>query len=155
MVFFWTLVARQLARCLDSNPELRPLRQSQSCSTDRPTISLSVTQKNQITEIFNLFDTDGGGTIDSKELNFALGALGFHSKKNKDVNDTVSAIVSDGTVTLDEFIQLMMGEVNGRDSMEETHQIFAVLSKSDGDRKNDGYITFSKLESACREFGVR
>ena len=154
MVFFWTLVARHLARFLDSNPELRPLKQSKSNSPDHPTISLSETQKKQITEIFNLFDTDGGGTIDRKELNFALGALGFDSKKNNDANDAVSAIVSDGTVTLDEFIQLMMGEVNGRDPMEETRQIFAVLSKSDGDSKSDGYITFNKLESACREFGV-
>ncbi len=154
VVFFWTLVARHLARFLDSNPHLRPPQQSRSHSTDHPTISLSDTQKNQIAEIFNLFDTDGGGTIDRKELDFALGALGFNSKKNKDADNAVNAIVSDGTVTLDEFIQLMMGEVNGRDPTEETRQIFAVLSKSDGDSKSDGYITFNKLESACREFGV-
>ncbi len=147
-------MARQLARCLDSNPELRPLQQSKSSSNDHPTISLSATQKKQITEIFNLFDTDGGGTIDRKELGFALGALGFNSNKDKDANEAVNAIVSDGTVTLDEFIQLMMGEVNGRDPMEEARQIFAVLSKSDGESKNDGYITFNKLELATREFGV-
>jgi Ca2+-binding EF-hand superfamily protein len=139
---------------LDSNPELRPLPQSNSLSADRQTISLSAIQRKQITEIFNLFDTDGGGTIDRKELDFALGALGFNSNKNNDANDAVNAIVSDGTVTLEEFIQLMMGEVNGRDPMEEIRQIFAVLSKSDGESKNDGYITFNKLESACREFRV-
>ena len=128
--------------------------ESKSYSNEHPTISLSDTQRKQITEIFNLFDTDGGGTIDKKELGFALGALGFNSKKSKDTSGAVSAIVSDGTVTLDEFIQLMMGEVDGRDPMEEARQIFCVLSKSDGDSKNDGYITFNKLETACRDFGV-
>ncbi len=115
---------------------------------------LSVTQQKQISEIFNLFDTDGGGTIDRKELEFALGALGFHSKKDKEVNQAVSAIVSDGTVTLDEFSQLMMGEVNGRDPVEETRQIFYILSKSDGENRNDGYITCNKLRSVCQEFQV-
>ncbi len=31
----------------------------------------------QIREIFDLFDTDGGGTIDRGELDFAMSALGF------------------------------------------------------------------------------
>ena len=35
----------------------------------------------QIQEIFNLFDTDGSETIDRKELDFAMNALGFHSKQ--------------------------------------------------------------------------
>jgi Ca2+-binding EF-hand superfamily protein len=139
---------------LDSNPQLRTPLQSKSQSTEQRKISLSATQQKQISEIFNLFDTDGGGTIDRKELDFAMGALGFHSKKNKTANQALDAIISDGTVTLEEFSQLMMGEVNGRDPMEETHQIFLLLSKSDGDSRNDGYITFSKLQSACREFKV-
>jgi Ca2+-binding EF-hand superfamily protein len=125
-------------------------------STNHPKISLSNTQQKQIREVFNLFDTDGGGTIDRKELDFAMVALGFKSKNNKNQQsmNNMDSILADGTVTLGEFNQLMMGEVNGRDPMEESHQIFVVLSKSDGERKNDGVITLNKLEAACKDFKV-
>jgi Ca2+-binding EF-hand superfamily protein len=60
----------------------------------------------QIHEIFNLFDTDGGGTIDLRELDFAMSALGFRAKKvdgsNQDNSDSeakaaLDAIVADGS----------------------------------------------------------
>ncbi len=35
----------------------------------------------QIREIFELFDTDGGGSIDRGELDFAMSALGFQKVK--------------------------------------------------------------------------
>ena len=41
-------------------------------------ISLSDQQLAQIREIFDLFDTDGGGSIDAKEMDAAMFALGFH-----------------------------------------------------------------------------
>ena len=83
-------------------------------------------------------------------------ALGFKSKTNKNQQSVsnMDSILADGTVTLEEFNQLMMGEVNGRDPVEEAHQMFVVLSKSDGEIKNDGFITLNKLEAACKEFQV-
>jgi Ca2+-binding EF-hand superfamily protein len=158
VIFYWTLVARHLSHCLDLNPKLRPPRQLRpdSETSSHLQISLSSTQQKQIREIFDLFDTDGGGTIDRKELDFAMVAMGFKSKKNKSMQNlnSVDSILADGTVTLEEFNLLMMGEVNGRDPMEETLQIFVILSRPDGERKNDGFITLNKLESACREFQV-
>ena len=38
--------------------------------------SLSEEQKSELKEAFDLFDTDGSGTIDAKELKVALRALG-------------------------------------------------------------------------------
>lgn len=38
-------------------------------------------QKQEIKEAFDLFDTDGSGEIDSKELKVAMRALGFEPKK--------------------------------------------------------------------------
>jgi Ca2+-binding EF-hand superfamily protein len=43
-------------------------------------IALSPQQEAHIKEIFDLFDTDGGGTIDAQELNSAMFALGFRSQ---------------------------------------------------------------------------
>jgi len=45
---------------------------------------LTEEQKNEIKEAFDLFDTDGSGSIDSKELKVAMRALGFEPKKRRD-----------------------------------------------------------------------
>ncbi|CAE7369472.1 CTN [Symbiodinium necroappetens] len=42
---------------------------------------LTEEQKQEIKEAFDLFDTDGSGEIDSKELKVAMRALGFEPKK--------------------------------------------------------------------------
>ncbi len=81
VIFFWNLLARHLSRIFDAQPHLRPVLPP---ATNRPVqhlISLSTQQENQISDIFNLFDTDGGGSIDRRELNFALVALGFSNKQ--------------------------------------------------------------------------
>jgi Ca2+-binding EF-hand superfamily protein len=122
-------------------------------------ISLSPAEVLQIREIFNLFDTDGGGSIDRQELEFAMTALGFHSKDMRggakiEAVELMDSIVADGKVTLDEFTALMTGEVSGRDPFEEARTAFAVLSQSDGDHKHDGIITLSKLEDVCQKFEV-
>jgi hypothetical protein len=59
----------------------------------------------QISEIFNLFDTDGGGTIDMGELDFAMNALGFRSTqagsnddKDNEAQAALDAIAADGSV---------------------------------------------------------
>ncbi len=87
LVFFWTLVARHIARCFDSRPHLRPrpLVASAIPDADADTgsrvgqLELSEEQEAHIREAFLLFDTDGGGTIDTRELSFAMVALGFQA----------------------------------------------------------------------------
>jgi Ca2+-binding EF-hand superfamily protein len=155
-------VVRQLSRFFDSNPHLRPPptplpealmeRKSQ-------TISLSKAQDNQILEIFQLFDTDGGGTIDRRELELAMTVLGFqikkhHRKENCDEIKLLDTLVGDGTVTLEEFSALMRGEVSGIDPYEEAQIAYSVLSRPDEERNNDNLITFKKLEAVCREYEV-
>jgi hypothetical protein len=118
-IFYWTLVTRQVLRRFDSDPAL--------CLPSLPPdesggpggggggmrIALSESQEAQIREIFNLFDTDGGGSIDRREMDFAMVALGFQSKggqANAATAERIEAIVADGTVTLEEFSALMTGE---------------------------------------------
>ena len=52
---------------------------------ERP--GLTEDEIDEIREAFNLFDTDGSGTIDPKELKAAMQSLGFDSK-----NPTVTII---------------------------------------------------------------
>ena len=162
IIFYWTLVARHLSRTFDSRPDLRPsptpLPEALK-SGGLKRISLSPAEVQQIREIFNLFDTDGGGSIDRQELEFAMTALGFHSKDMHggtkiEAVEMMDTIVADGKVTLDEFTALMTGEVRGRDPFEEARTAFAVLSQSDGDHKFDKVITLSKLEDVCRKYEV-
>ena len=51
---------------------------------------LSEKQKKDIKEAFDLFDADGSGVIDIKELKVALRALGFEPKK-----DEIKKLISD------------------------------------------------------------
>ncbi len=166
VIFYWTLVARHLARSFDANPHLRPKATSLSDSLKTPAheITLSEAQENQIREIFELFDTDGGGSIDRKELEFAMTALGFQNqdswqrgKKTRTqagTSELIDAIAGDGKVTLAEFSALMTGEVLGQNQFEEVQNAFAVLSRPDGEPMHDGLITFNKLTKACLEFEV-
>ena len=165
-IFFWTLIVRHLSRCLDKNPHLRPPPAplpEEFAPTDYCQTALSMAHTTQISEIFNLFDTDGTGCIEQHEIGFALSALGFKSKedtwKSQEEQDALDAIMGDGKVTLEEFIALMTGDImsgngGGYALYEEARTAFSVLSRPDGDRANDGVITLNKLELVCKEFQV-
>ena len=80
--------------------------------------ALSGPQAAQIREIFDLFDTDDTGSIEQREIKFALSALGFQTQgdsgKSKEDLEAWETIMGDGKVTLDEFSALMTGEIGGR-----------------------------------------
>ncbi len=122
--------------------------------------ALSGAQATQIREIFELFDTDGGGCIDQKELQFAMTALGFQTQENQrgdkhqEALEVMNTLVDDGKVTLEEFTALMTGELSGQDPYEEARSAFALLSRPDKDSQHDGFITLGKLEAVCQELQV-
>ncbi len=167
VIFYWNLVARQISRSFDINPDLRPpatLLPAYSKEANNA-IVLSDAQVKQIKEIFALFDTDGGGSIDRKELEFAMTALGFQSQEididrfkgrnpATSASNMLDAIVGDGKVTVAEFMALMTGEVLGRNQHEEAQTVFAALCSSDGEARHDNLVTLGKLEAACRKFQV-
>ena len=57
-------------------------------------------QKQEIKEAFDLFDTDGSGSIDSKELKVAMRALGFEPKK-EEIQKMISDVDDDGSGTIE------------------------------------------------------
>ena len=61
---------------------------------------LTEEQKQEIKEAFDLFDTDGSGSIDAKELKVAMRALGFEPKK-EEIKKMISDIDKDGNGTID------------------------------------------------------
>jgi Ca2+-binding EF-hand superfamily protein len=160
VIFFWTLLARHMSRCFDSDSSLRPSHDSvqrlfRATPHEKHRITLSSGQEAQISDIFNLFDTDGGGFIDQGELSFAMQALGFKSKKSSESsNKIMGSLMEDGSVSLEEFGLLMMGEVSGQGPMADVQAVFTLLSREDGRPEHSSLITLDKLQSACKEFKV-
>ena len=62
-------------------------------------MSITEEQKQEIKEAFDLFDTDGSGEIDSKELKVAMRALGFEPKK-EEIQKMISDVDDDGSGTI-------------------------------------------------------
>merc|ERR1712022_65549 len=103
---------------------------------------LSEEQKQEIREAFDLFDTDGSGNIDAKELKVAMRALGFEPKKDevkKMVNDLDRD--GDGTVDFQEFLQMMSGKMGDKDAREQLLEGFALY-----DEDETGKISFDNLK---------
>ena len=73
-------------------------------------------QKSEIREAFDLFDTDGSGTIDIKELKKAMRALGFETSK-EELRKLVSQVDKDGSGAVDfNRVAMELGEtISGED----------------------------------------
>ncbi|XP_054886749.1 uncharacterized protein LOC129360507 [Poeciliopsis prolifica] len=110
---------------------------------------LTEEQKQEIKEAFDLFDTDGTGTIDIKELKVAMRALGFEPKK-EEIKKMVSDVVKDGagTIDFDDFLSMMTQKMNEKDSKEEIMKAFRLF-----DDDCTGKISFKNLKRVAKELG--
>merc|ERR1711907_448200 len=90
---------------------------------------LTVQQKQEIKEAFDLFDTDGSGSIDANELKTAMRALGFAPKK-EEISKMLSDLDTDGngTVEYEEFEGLMAGKMGKQNAKEEVLKVFAIIT---------------------------
>jgi len=110
---------------------------------------LTEEQKQEIREAFDLFDSEGTGTIDAKELKVAMRALGFEPKK-EEIKKMISDIDKEGTGTIDfnEFLQMMTSKMSEKDSKEEIIKAFRLF-----DDDNTGKISFKNLKRVAKELG--
>jgi Ca2+-binding EF-hand superfamily protein len=121
---------------------------------------LSDQEEAQIKEIFDLFDTDGGGTMDRHELAVAMCALGLQNGKDMKSQqlsheNMLSTIDSDGSdsISLEEFKSLMVGELTMSDPLEEIKVVFAGICTMDP--SDPGHINLHKLRLAAQEYHVK
>merc|ERR1712091_142566 len=108
---------------------------------------LTEEQKQEIKEAFDLFDTDGSGSIDSKELKVAMRALGFEPKK-EEIQKMISDVDDDGSGTI-EFNELSQMILN-RDPKDEILKAFRLF-----DDDETGKISFKNLKRVAKELGER
>mmetsp|Transcript_10805 Transcript_10805/g.15239 ORF Transcript_10805/g.15239 Transcript_10805/m.15239 type:complete len:173 (-) Transcript_10805:196-714(-) len=106
-------------------------------------------QRAEIREAFDLFDSDGTGVIDAKELKVAMRALGFEPKK-EEIRKMISEVDRDGSGTIDfeEFLTLMKSKMGERDSKEEMIKAFRLF-----DDDETGTISFKNLKRVATELG--
>ncbi|CAC5357213.1 CETN1 [Mytilus coruscus] len=110
---------------------------------------LTEEQKQEIREAFDLFDTDGSGTIDAKELKVAMRALGFEPKK-EEIKKMIQEIDKDGSGTIDfnDFLTIMTQKMSEKDVKEEILKAFRLF-----DDDETGKISFRNLKRVAKELG--
>ena len=110
---------------------------------------LTEEQRQEIKEAFDLFDTDGSGTIDAKELKVAMRALGFEPKK-EDIKRMISEldVEGNGVIEFNQFLDLMTTKMAERDPREEMLKAFRLF-----DEDETGRISFKNLKRVAKELG--
>ncbi|XP_070273301.1 centrin-4 [Myotis yumanensis] len=112
-------------------------------------IELNETQKQEIKEAFDLFDIDGSGTIDVKELKIAMRALGFEPNK-EEVKKLIAEIDKEGTGTIsfEDFFAIMSLKMSEKDEKEELLKAFKLF-----DDDATGSITLNNIKRVAKELG--
>merc|ERR1712224_488298 len=110
---------------------------------------LTEEQKQEIKEAFDLFDTDGSGNIDQKELKVAMRALGFEPKR-EEIKKMIADVDKDnsGVIDFPEFLDMMTQKMAERDPREEMLKAFRLF-----DDDETGKISFKNLKRVAKELG--
>ncbi|XP_056685634.1 caltractin-like [Spinacia oleracea] len=110
---------------------------------------LTQQKRQEIKEAFELFDTDGSGTIDTKELNVAMRALGFEMTEEQ-INQMIADVDKDGSgaIDFDEFCHMMTAKIGERDTKEELMKAFRII-----DQDNNGKISPVDIQRIAKELG--
>ncbi|XP_039428214.1 centrin-2 [Corvus cornix cornix] len=114
-----------------------------------PKLELPEEQQREIREAFELFDADGSGSIDVKELKVAMRALGFEPKK-EEIKKMISDMDKEGTgkIGFHDFLAVMTQRMAEKDSKEEILKAFKLF-----DDDETGKISFKNLKRVAKELG--
>ncbi|KAI9325211.1 centrin-1 [Zopfochytrium polystomum] len=110
---------------------------------------LTAQQLQEIREVFDLFDTDGSGSIDLSELRIVMRSLGFNPTK-EEVWAMASEFASEEepSLSFDEFLFLMAAKLSEKDTHAEMMRAFRLF-----DVEGRGKISFKDLKRVARELG--
>ncbi|XP_068687757.1 uncharacterized protein [Montipora foliosa] len=102
---------------------------------NRPCTQLTHEQITAFREVFDLFDSNGGGTIDAEELDLALKSVDIHVPQ-EDLQGVLSAMDKDGNGEIDfqEFLNLMTNAERFLESL-----------SYDGERRKQEHLLFEAL----------
>jgi Ca2+-binding EF-hand superfamily protein/uncharacterized protein YkwD len=103
----------------------------------------------EMKEAFDLFDSDGSGTVEPRELKNAMVSLGMEAK-NATMFHVVTELDKDGSGAIDfeEFLKMMSSNMTDDDSREEIYSIFVLF-----DTDKTGFINIKNLRKIARDLG--
>ncbi|CAD6212479.1 unnamed protein product [Miscanthus lutarioriparius] len=130
----------------------RPPSNSSGYRTDKVRRKrLTAQKRKEIKEAFDLFDIDGSGTIDAKELNVAMRALGFEMTPEQ-ISQMIAEVDKDGsgTIDFDEFVDMMTDKMGERDARDALHKAFRII-----DQDANGKISDMDIQRLAIETGER
>merc|ERR1711907_765009 len=104
-------------------------------------------EKQEIKEAFDLFDTDGSGNIDVKELTIAMGALGCEPKPGE-IEKMISEVDDDGGggIGFDEFLKMMTNKILNKDPKDDMLKAFRLF-----DDDQTGSVSFKNIKRVAKE----
>merc|ERR1712118_430461 len=114
----------------------------------KPT-ELTAEQKVEIKEAFELFDTDGSGSIASGELKVAMKALGFEPKPGE-IEKLIHSVDDDGDgeMDYDDFERMMEQKILNKDQKDDLVKAFTLF-----DDDKTGTITLANLKRVAKDLG--
>merc|ERR1712031_66032 len=100
-------------------------------------------------EAFELFDTDGSGSIASGELKVAMKALGFEPKPGE-IEKLIHSVDDDGDgeMDYDDFERMMEQKILNKDQKDDLLKAFALF-----DDDKTGTISLTNLKRVAKELG--
>merc|ERR1719492_222968 len=117
---------------------------------EKKTPNLSEEELQEFREIFNLVDTDRGGSIGIDELARLMDTLGIRTTQDE-LKLMVTEIDENGNgeIDFDEFVQVMCRKVNTDYTSDEVRKAFRVFSGN----APEGCIRVKDLEKALQTYG--
>ncbi|XP_040563780.1 uncharacterized protein [Lepeophtheirus salmonis] len=118
-----------------------------SRSKSKSIIELNDEQKKDIREAFDLFDSQGTGFMNAKDLKVAIRALGFEPQKDE-MRKMLAEIEDDGTLSFDHFLNIMASKMSEKDTKDDIIKAFKLFDEDDS-----GKITLKNLKKISAELG--
>jgi len=111
-------------------------------------VGLTDEEIEEIREAFAMFDTEGTGTIDPRELKAAMHSLGFE-KKSPTVYEMICDLEEKGAeIDFDEFLDAISNKLGNRETKEGIDRIFDLF-----DDDKTGSINLNNLRRVAKELG--
>merc|ERR1711907_238312 len=103
--------------------------------------------KQEIKEAFDLFDTDGSGNIDIKELTVARKALGCDPKPGE-IEKMIGEVDDDGSgeIGYPEFLKMMTNKILNKDPKDDMLKAYRLF-----DDDQTGSVSFKNLKRVAKE----
>ena len=155
------IIRQNLSHCSMSSSSAAAAADAGKLSTPRTSISgpavssvsLSKEEEAEFREIFNLVDTDGGGSISKKELGRLMRTLNLQtSPQELDIMVEEIDKNNDGEIQFEEFVAVMAKKVRVSYSAQDVRKAFKVFESRDSNRP--GHVDVASLTRALKVYST-